>query len=76
MQHDEHLSIFACEEAAVYSNRVIQIASGVFTQVIDSDLKCTIGGEFNTALNTEIFLAVWKKLITDGRYKFHLDCEG
>ncbi|CAK0880786.1 unnamed protein product, partial [Prorocentrum cordatum] len=71
MQHYIGASIFGCEEAAIYSNMVINLAPGLQTRFVDSDLHCNSGGEFQTALNTEIFLAVWKKLLSDQRYALH-----
>jgi len=38
---------------------------------IASDLHCDKGGEFGTALNLDIFLLVWQKVIAVGRYKAH-----
>jgi hypothetical protein len=68
--HDS-VSIFACEEFAVYSNEAIQLAPRVRTGIVQSNLTCKKGGEFNTALNTPIFLAVWRKLLADARYLLH-----
>mmetsp|Transcript_82376 Transcript_82376/g.233605 ORF Transcript_82376/g.233605 Transcript_82376/m.233605 type:complete len:481 (-) Transcript_82376:113-1555(-) len=69
MQYKEHASLFACDEYAVYSNQVIELAPDVRTVVINSDLKCTYGGEFKTALNLNIFMAVWARVIMDGTSK-------
>jgi len=67
----DSVSIFACEEYAVYSNEALQLAPGVLTGVVQSNLTCETGGEFKTALNTPIFLAVWRKLINDARFLLH-----
>jgi len=65
-QHGLRTSIFACDKFAVYSNTVMEIAPGVETRVVDSDLKC----EFHEiAWNAWIFIAVWKRVIEDGFYK-------
>lgn len=71
MQHANRTSIFACDEYTVYSNQSIEIVIGLNTSVVDSDLQCKKGGEFKTALNTNIFLAVWRKVASDGRFKFN-----
>lgn len=71
MQHKVRTSIFACDEYAVYSNMSIQLAPGVRTSIVDSNLVCKKGGEFKTALNLQIFIQVWKKVAIDGRYLFH-----
>jgi len=63
------MSIFACDSSAVYSNIVYNILPEVSTIKVDSDLKCKKGGEFKTALNTDIFIAVWKRVLMDGTYK-------
>mmetsp|Transcript_31192 Transcript_31192/g.83443 ORF Transcript_31192/g.83443 Transcript_31192/m.83443 type:complete len:647 (-) Transcript_31192:159-2099(-) len=70
-QHGEGTGIFGCSEYAVYSNSVIEVAEGVKTHVVDSTLKCGKGGEFGTALNTDIFLALWAKVLDEGRFMLH-----
>jgi hypothetical protein len=71
MQYDIGASIFACDQASIYSNMVINLAPGLRTSFVDSSLGCSKGGEFKTALNTEIFLAVWKKLLSEEHYLLH-----
>jgi len=71
LQHRVRISIFACDEYAVYSNKVVEVAPGVNTTMVNSDLKCESGGEFGTALNTDIFMTVWTKVISDGRYRYN-----
>uniref|UniRef100_A0A7S0FJ25 Apple domain-containing protein n=1 Tax=Pyrodinium bahamense TaxID=73915 RepID=A0A7S0FJ25_9DINO len=71
MQYHKGVSIFRCDEYVVYSNQSIQVATGVTTSVVDSDLTCEMGGEFKTALNTQIFLQVWKRIFKDDRARFH-----
>jgi len=71
MQYHQKASIFGCEEYALYSNRVLQIAPGIQTYVVNSSLKCKVGGEFKTALNLDIFLAVWEKVHQVGRFALH-----
>lgn len=64
-------SIFACNEYAVYSNESMEITRGLKTNVVNIDLTAQFGGEFGTALNTEIFMAAWRKVISDGRFAYH-----
>lgn len=71
MQYHKKASIFACDAYNVYSSQDIEIAPGVRALVVDSDLKCEKGGEFQTALNMDIFLAVWTKVISSGRFREH-----
>jgi len=71
MQHTERVSLFACEEQAILSNAIIEVAPGVRTKVIESDLKCEVGGDSGTALNAGIFVAFWRKVIESGRFRFH-----
>jgi len=70
-QHAERASIFACEGHAVYSNRPIDVAPEIKTSLVDTNLTCNKGGEFGTALNLKIFLAVWTAVLRDGEFKFH-----
>jgi len=71
LQYLNGQSIFGCDEYAVYSNQEIQVADGVVTKIVDSDLRCKMGGEFGTCLNTPVFLAVWKRILTDDRPHLH-----
>lgn len=65
--------IFACDEYTIFSNVRMEIApkSNVFTSVVESSLHCSAGGEFKTALNAAIFLAVWTKVMRVGRFRYH-----
>jgi hypothetical protein len=67
-QSQQQTNIFGCDAYAIYSNRVIPIDDGVETHVVDSTLKCGMGGEFGTALNLDIFIVVWNKVIEEGTY--------
>lgn len=71
LQFDYSAGIFDCDEYTVYSNQEIEVAPGVVSHKVDSDLKCDYGGEFMTALNTPIFFKVWEKVIEDGRFRLH-----
>jgi len=71
MQKSLRVSIFACDEYMVYSNAAVEILPGLTTGVIESDLKCDMGGDAGTALNTGIFIAFWQKVIEDGRFRFN-----
>lgn len=75
VQYKMKRSIFACEEAAVYSNKILNITNSTpnpaTTRLVDTDLHCKIGGRYHTALNTPIFLKVWEQILADGRYKLY-----
>lgn len=68
-QYDNSAGIFACDQAAVYSNKAIELVPGVVAKVVNSTLKCEYGGDSQSALNAWIFIAVWQKLIEVGDYK-------
>jgi len=70
-QHENKVSIFACEGVAVYSSKHIDVVPGVSTTVIDSDLKCEYGGDSQSALNAWIFIALFDKLLDDKLYAKH-----
>lgn len=71
LQYKKRASIFECDGFSVYSSKRVKIAPGIFTGVVNSSLVCDLGGEFDTALNTGIFLAVWAKVIADGAFEHH-----
>lgn len=70
-QVEQHVSLFSCDEAGVFSNVTKEVAPGVRTIKIESTLTCEKGGEFGTALNTDIFFAVWDGVVAKGRYALH-----
>lgn len=70
-QRSANTSIFGCDEHAVYSNRSFLVAPGVMTNGINSSLECKVGGEWGTALNLDIFMAVWRHVIFDGRFQHY-----
>lgn len=68
-QYRKKVSLFACESYAVYSNSSIEIDKELTTSVVPVSLQSKIGGEFMTALNTDVFLAVWKQVISEGKFQ-------
>ena len=71
-QYRRKVNIFACDEWAVYSSRKVEVVPGLLeSSIVDSNLKCDMGGEFGTALNTEIFFKVWDRVFEEKRYLFH-----
>lgn len=50
MQFAERQSLFACDQAAVYSNKTMQIGPDFISNVVNVNLQCSMGGEFKTAL--------------------------
>jgi hypothetical protein len=69
-QNKRGVGMFDCDDWMIYSNEVIQIGHKN-TSVIDSDLKCEMGGEFGTALNLDIFIILWSKVVKDELYLQH-----
>jgi hypothetical protein len=75
-QLDARAGIFGCDAAAVYSNQSIKVSSEVSkvslkTQIVPGSLHCELGGEYWTALNTEIFVRVWKKVVSGKAFAAH-----
>lgn len=70
-QYDVRSHIFQCDEMGVYSNQVFEVAPGVMTIPVQSSLQCEKGGEFGTALNLEIFIAVWQMVVQTARYQHY-----
>jgi len=63
--------VFGCDEYQVISNQSLVVGQGVTTSVVNSDLVCQSGGEFGTALNTELFLQVWRVVFDDARFQYN-----
>jgi hypothetical protein len=70
-QYDEEAGIFGCDEYSVYSNVTLEVAPGCSTLPVLIDLHSEMGGEFGTALNTGVFLAIWSSVVGAGRYLYH-----
>jgi len=66
--------IFLCDSYSVFSSEDVELSAGpparVGTEIIGS-VKCEYGGEFNLALNSEVFVRVWKKVFSDKLYVHH-----
>jgi hypothetical protein len=71
MQYKFGVSLFACDEHEVYSSRPVPYATGRTSAVVQSDLRCELGGEFYTRLNAGIFRVVWRKVLTDDRFRHY-----
>merc|ERR1712110_582673 len=65
------VGIFACNQWAVYSNESVVLSPGpprvLLTDVFAGTLKCKVGGPWHSALNTEIFVRLWDKVLQDPR---------
>ncbi|CAK9053681.1 Apple domain-containing protein [Durusdinium trenchii] len=70
-QYNQQVSIFACDKFAVYTNKSMEVGAGtgLYTHVVDSNLHCQVGGDSQSALNSWIFIAVWKKVLEDGYWR-------
>lgn len=73
VQYSQSQGIFACDEYAVYSSASILVAPGVRTSVLHhrGGLRVPIAGEFQSPLNTDVFLTVWKRVASDGNFLYH-----
>jgi len=68
--YQSRVGLFHCDGYAIYSNTALSLGPGLSTIVIEGlDLKADYGGEFHTALNNDIFLAVWRKVIVDKAFE-------
>lgn len=71
-QLERGAGIFKCNWWNVYSNQSVELTPGppvrILAEVIPGSLQCNFGGEYNTAMNSEIFYRVWQRVIDDGRY--------
>mmetsp|Transcript_32868 Transcript_32868/g.90785 ORF Transcript_32868/g.90785 Transcript_32868/m.90785 type:complete len:567 (-) Transcript_32868:72-1772(-) len=64
------VGIFGCNQWAVYSNESRLLNDGppaIYTDVMPGNLSCEIGGKWHSALNTQIFIRFWEKVIRDPR---------
>eukprot|EP00931_Biecheleriopsis_adriatica_P002057 TRINITY_DN10268_c0_g1_i4.p1 TRINITY_DN10268_c0_g1~~TRINITY_DN10268_c0_g1_i4.p1 ORF type:complete len:546 (-),score=119.99 TRINITY_DN10268_c0_g1_i4:37-1674(-) len=68
MQYKKGLSIFSCENYKVYSSQLLRLADGLHTRKLNTSQKAELAGQWDTALNTDIFMAFWRAVILDGDY--------
>mmetsp|Transcript_47631 Transcript_47631/g.149703 ORF Transcript_47631/g.149703 Transcript_47631/m.149703 type:complete len:302 (-) Transcript_47631:179-1084(-) len=69
-QYSHEVGIFQCNDFAVYSNESITLHAGsktVNTTVMEGTLKVKFGGQWHSALNTDIFIRFWGKIVEDPR---------
>lgn len=72
LQFHKRSGLFACDEHTVYSNTTQDIVGvGFVINVINMDLECERGGEFQTQLNLKVFREVWARVASDGIYRRH-----
>uniref|UniRef100_A0A7S4PYV1 Ricin B lectin domain-containing protein n=1 Tax=Alexandrium monilatum TaxID=311494 RepID=A0A7S4PYV1_9DINO len=64
------IGIFGCKDHAVYSNKSITFVNGsrnLTTDVMPGSMQVQFGGQWHTALNTDIFIRFWGKVTRDHR---------
>lgn len=66
------MGIFSCDEWAVYTNRTETLTPDNSTRsfrttLLQGDLDAPIGGDYNTSMNTDVFIRFWQTVIADGR---------
>lgn len=71
LQYQERTSIFGCDAWAVYSNVSKTLGAGIVTRAVPTTLDVKFGGDSYTALNSWIFIAVWKKVIDEKWHELH-----
>jgi len=71
MQYDKGVSLFACDEYEIFSNRSASPDLSFAVSLLNMSLDCKRGGEFHTQLNLHIFAALWAAVVRAGRYKIH-----
>lgn len=67
-QHEHKAGIFGCDDWAVYSNETLDFGGAFQNKIVHTKLKAPVGGQWNTLLNTPIFLATWKQVLKDGQF--------
>lgn len=71
LQHRYSTSVFACDAYALYSNESIQVAEGVRTHLVKSDLRTYQGRDFKTPLNINVFMVVWWEVVRGKEFLHH-----
>lgn len=69
MQQRTNSGIFKCDQHAIYSNQKLRLATGLTTRRIHDSQLVEIGGQWNTALDTDLALAFWRAVLKDPEWK-------
>lgn len=64
------LGLFACDLWSVYSNESLRLnpeehSPEIMTTLMNGSLSAKVGGDWSTALNTEVFIKFWDMVIND-----------
>jgi hypothetical protein len=76
-QYKQRVGLFACNGYVVYSNETIAIAAGesdaedFSTVPIAGPLHVQYGGKWHSALNTDVFVRVWKAVASGEAFASH-----
>merc|ERR1712107_538964 len=65
------LSLFGCDEYSVFSDGALTLGHQGMEVVRTTDagnVTCPYGGIWYLALNTEVFVRIWRKVIVDAKY--------
>jgi len=63
--------VFACEAYEIFSNDTLPIADGLQTIGVPGYMQVEYGGRWKRALNTDVFIGLWKSVRSSGRYKLY-----
>lgn len=70
-QFVQKVGIFECEEYVIFTNATITLAPGLTTYELPGSLAVPYGGKWGLALNTDVFIRLWKAMAYIGNYKRH-----
>jgi len=69
------VGIFDCNEHTVFTNSTHLLDTGkpigLHVSIINHSLAVAYGGEWGTAMNTDVFNRVWVHILNGGRYRYH-----
>jgi len=75
LQLATRMGIFGCDDFTVFSSRPMLLGRvngtglKVWTTLVYGSLRVKMGGVYHTALNTPVFIKVWRAVVTLGLYK-------
>mmetsp|Transcript_122014 Transcript_122014/g.340166 ORF Transcript_122014/g.340166 Transcript_122014/m.340166 type:complete len:454 (+) Transcript_122014:52-1413(+) len=71
-QYQQKVSIFACDEAAVLSNKTLDFGSSSFSvTLVDQEFGCRPGDGADWSFNAWLFIAIWRAVIQHGAWQNH-----
>jgi hypothetical protein len=71
-QNTQRSSIFSCNGFSIFSNESVSVGLGITTTpAVIGPITCEKSHYWNTCLNTQTFLQIWRRVFSDGWFRLY-----